>query len=209
LGPAGLRFDFRGGEEAEPRERVGDLLRIGRVRPGFSPDPRDRLGIETAQIGGLFRGQPAPSHHCLGAALFQRRVIEIRVGPRGERFQRERRGFGKITGDHAQVAGFEPPQQPLETFDVHRVGEAVGDRLAHQGVVGHLALADQILGARDLVRKNRCDQIFGVHAGKLRGHLATAAKPRERQRHASDPAPARIEHRRVEHGLDQQRLDAA
>ncbi len=75
-------------------------------------------------------------------------------------------------------------------------------------MVGDLAFADQILGASELVGKDRRDQIFGLHAGELGRHLFPAAEARQRQCHAGNPAPARHEHRRVEQGLDQQRPNA-
>ena len=80
--------------------------------------------------------------------------------------------------------------------------------LTDQGMVGNLALADQVLGAGELVGKDRRDQVLGVHARELRRHLPAAAETRQRERHARDPAPARDEHRRIEQRLDQQRPDA-
>ena len=75
-------------------------------------------------------------------------------------------------------------------------------------MIGDLALASEILGAGDLIGKDRADQILGTHARELRRHLPAAAKARQRERHAGDPAPARGEHRGVEHGLDQHRPHA-
>ena len=75
-------------------------------------------------------------------------------------------------------------------------------------MIGDFALADQVLGAGDLVGKDRRNQVLGVHAHELRRHLPAAAEARQRQRHAGDPAPAGDEHRRIEQRLDQQRPDA-
>ena len=75
-------------------------------------------------------------------------------------------------------------------------------------MVGHLALADQVLGAGKLVGKDRGDQILGLHARQLRRHLPPATEARQGERHARDPAPAGDEHGRVEQRLDQQRPDA-
>ena len=77
-----------------------------------------------------------------------------------------------------------------------------------QRMVGDLALADQVLGAGELVGKDRRDQVLGLHARELRRHLLAAAEARQRQRHAGDPAPARDEHRRIEQRLDQHLPDA-
>jgi hypothetical protein len=79
--------------------------------------------------------------------------------------------------------------------------------LIDERVIGDLAFADQILGARDLIRKHRTDQVFRTHARELRRHLLAALETRQRERHAGDPAPAGDEHRRVQHRLDQQLAD--
>jgi hypothetical protein len=134
----------------------------------------------------------------LGAALLQRRVVEIGVGPRREHFERQRRRLGQVAGDDANVTSFDALEQALETGEVHRLVQAVRDGLAHQRMVRDFALAGEIFGTGDLVGKHRRDQILGAHAGELRRHLLAAAEARQRQRHADDPAPARDEHRRVE-----------
>ena len=194
-------------QEAEPDQAVVQLVGVRDVRPGFGPDARDRLGIEPAEVGRVLRCEPAPAHHRLGPPLLERRIIEIGVRPCGQHLGGEWRGLGKITGDDADGARLEPAEKAFQGFDVHRIVQAIGDRLADQRVVRDLALADQILGAGDLVGKDRRDQVFGFHARELRRHLPTATETRQRQRHARDPAPARDEHRRVEHRLDQQRPD--
>ena len=94
--------------------------------------PRDRLGIEPAEVARRLRGEPAPAHHRLGPALLQRRIVEIGIRPRRQHFEGERRRLGEIARDDADGAGLEPGQQPLQPFDVHRFVEAVGDGLADQ-----------------------------------------------------------------------------
>ncbi len=70
-------------------------------------------------------------------------------------------------------------------------------------MVGHLALADEVLGTGDLIREDGRDQVFRAHPRELRRHLLAAAEPRQRERDAGNPSPARDEHRRIEHGLDE------
>jgi len=91
----------------------------------------------------------------------------------------------------------------LETDDIHRLVEAIVDRLAHQRVIGNLARADEVFAAGDLIGKDRGQQILGIHARQRRRHLLAAAEARQGERDAGDPAPARREHRRVEKCLDQ------
>ena len=91
---SGLRFLLA--QEAEPDQGVVQLVGICGIRPGFGAHARDRLGIEPAEVGCFLRCQPAPAHHRLGAALLERRVVEIGVGPRGEHLEGERRRLGQI-----------------------------------------------------------------------------------------------------------------
>ncbi len=72
-----------------------------------------------------------------------------------------------------------PHSSRSSPVDVHRLVEAVGDRLADQRMIGDLALAGQVLGAGDLVGKDRREQILGIHARELRRHLLAAAKARQ------------------------------
>ena len=102
----------------------------------------------------------------------------------------------------------EPRQHAFEPVDVHRLAQTIVDRLIGQRMIGNLALSRQIFGAGDLIGKDRRDQILGLHAQELRRNLLAVAKPRQRQRHAGRPAPARGEHRRGEQSLHQQRPHA-
>src|SRR5262245_58587045 len=81
--------------------------------------------------------------------------------------------------------------------------KAVRNGLRHQWMVGHLALANEILGAGDLVREDRADKILGHHAHELRWHLLSAAEAGQCKRDAGYPAPTRAEHRCIEQRLDE------
>src|SRR6516225_768158 len=70
-------------------------------------------------------------------------------------------------------------------------------------MVGDLPLADQVLGAGELIGKDAGDEILGVHAKQLGRHLLARAEARQRERNPGYPTPARDEHRRVEQGLDE------
>ena len=206
--PAGRRARFLDAQAAEPQQRVMQFLGVGRIGPRLGAHPGDRLRIEPAEVRGASRIMPAPRHHRLRPPLLERRVVEIGVGPRRQRFERQRRRAGQIAGDDTDVARFDPGQQPFQPVDVHRLVQAVGDRLVGQRMVGNLALADEVLGAGDLVGEDRGDQVFRLHAQELRRHLLAAAEARQGERHAGDPAPAGGEHRRIEQRLDQDRPDA-
>src|SRR5215469_3233551 len=69
-------------------------------------------------------------------------------------------------------------------------------------------LAAQILRARSLVGEDRDQQIIGAHALDVGRDFAPAAKARQRQEALGIPAPAGGEHRRRQHRLDEDILDA-
>ena len=179
------------------------LLGVGRVRPGLGADAFDGLRVEAPQFGCALRVLPPPRHHRLGSPFFKRRIVEIGVRTRRQGFERQRRRLGQIAGDNFDFARLDPRQQPLQPVDVHRLMQAIVNRLIGQRMVGRLALADQILGAGDLIGEDRSHEIFGLHAHDLRRDFLARPEPRKRQRDARDPAPARRKHRRGQHRLDQ------
>ena len=71
-------------------------------------------------------------------------------------------------------------------------------------MIGYLDLSGQILGAGDLIREHRRQQVFGIHARDLRRDFLAAAKTRQRKRNAGVPAPAYLEHRRRAQCLHEQ-----
>ena len=68
----------------------------------------------------------------LRAALLERRVVEEGVGLRGQDAARERRRLGRVDGAPLDRAVLEPAQHLEEAVDVHRLGQAVLDRLARR-----------------------------------------------------------------------------
>ncbi len=142
--------------------------------------------------------------HSLGAALFQRRIVEERVRPRVQRLGRERRRRRQIARQHTHAAVLDAAQQLQPAVAVHRLVQAIVQRLRDQRVFGNLALADQILRTGDLVGEHRGQQIFQLHPLQRRGDLAPAAEARQGQRVGGIPAPAHAEQRRVQQRLHQQ-----
>ena len=70
-------------------------------------------------------------------------------------------------------------------------------------MIGNLAIARNVLETRRGVRKDRGHQIVGEHALQLRRDLLAGAVARDRERQVRVPAPACLEHWRVEKGLDE------
>ncbi len=205
--PRGRGASLGFGQRPQPQQGVMQFLGVDRIRPGFGLNPGDGLGIEPAKVGRVLGIAPAPGHHRLGPPLFQRRVVEEGVRFCVQRLEGEGRGLGQVARNDADVACLEAREQPLQAVDVHRLVQAVADRLIGERMVGDLAFADQILGAGDLIGEDRGDQVLSLHPQELRRHLLAGAKSRQRQRNAGDPAPSGGEHRRVEHRLDEHRAD--
>jgi hypothetical protein len=87
--------------------------------------------------------------------------------------------------------------------DVHRLVQTVRDRLLHERMIGDFAIAGDILEAGGGVGKCRSHEVVGFHPLDLRRHPPASAVAQDRQRDRGVPAPARLEHRRVEDGLHQ------
>ena len=67
------------------------------------------------------------------------------------------------------LAALDPAQDFFQSSDVHGFGEAIVNRLFHQWMIWNLAIADDVLQTRELVRKNCCQKIFRFHALQWRG----------------------------------------
>ena len=156
--------------------------------PSLAAHARDRLGVEPAEVGGVLRVEPAPGHHRLGAALLERRIVEIGVGPRRQDLERERRRLGQVARDDPDRAGLRCRAAAARAVDVHRLVQAVGDRLADQRMVGDLALADEVLGAGDLVGEDRAIRSSAPMRASCGG---TFLPPRKRGSASATPATQR------------------
>ncbi len=179
------------------------LIRARRIGPGLAADSLDRLGIELADIGCRLRVHPAAARDGLRASFFERYIVEICIGSRREHLERERRGLREIACDHVDATVEQTAQQALETVDVHRFFQAVAHSLFDERVIGHDDVPDDVLAARNLIRKNGREQIFRIHACERGRHLLSAAETGQRERDGCIPTPPRREHRSGEQRLDE------
>ena len=92
-------------------------------------------------------------------------------------------------------------EQRLEPVDVERLVQRVVDRLAHEQVVGDLDRAGDVVLAGGGLGEDRGQQVVGLHALDGRRVAPAAAEPQHHERPVEVPAPAGLEHRRVEDGV--------
>ena len=127
--PLRLSVEFRVAQERERRERVGKLVGVAHVGPHLVAYALDRVGVELPEVGGGFGIEPAPCHDRLRTPLLERRIVEESVRPRGQDLGGERRRLGQLAGEHPDLAALEAREHSLEAVDVHRLVQAIGDRL--------------------------------------------------------------------------------
>ena len=114
----------------------------------------------------------------------------------------------RLDRDGRDRAALQCVEHVLQAVDVHRLVQAVVDRLADEHVVGDPDRAGEVLGTGRLIGEDGRHQVVGPHSNDLRRHFPAAGEPQDRERAGGVPAPARLEHRRGEQGLRQDVLDA-
>ena len=185
-----------------------ELVRGTHVGEGLLHDLRDRCRVQEAQRGRV-AGIERPAHlHGPRAALLERRVVEVGVGRRIQDFMRQRRRLGRIARQHADLAVVHPLQETAQRLDVHRLGQAVAQRLAHQRMIGRLDRPGRVLLALDLRGENLREQVVRPHAEDVEGNPLPGARPQDGQRTGRVPAPANAPHRREQRCLREHLVDA-
>ena len=182
------------------------LIRVSDDGPRFIGDLVDRERIERADLARVWP-EGSPHLHRTRPPLFERCVVEERVRVGIENLVGERRWLRRIDGDRANLTAVDRRENRLQASHIHRLVQAIPNGLVHERVVGDPNVADQVLGARRLIRKHRCEQVVGPHTLNRRRHLPAAGEPQDRQRSRHVPAPPGCEHRRVEQRLRQHRLN--
>ena len=178
------------------------LVGVAHLRPRLLAHGGNRVGIEPAQIVRAV-GIPAAALYGLGAALFQRCIVEERIRRRVQHFCGERAGRGEVARDHVDGAALDRTQNGQQAIDVHRLAQAVVHGLIDQRMIRHLAFAHDVFQAGDLVGEHRGEQVLALHPLQRRRGLLAAGEARQRQRGHRIPAPARGEQRRIEQRLHQ------
>ena len=209
LQPGLPRHGFRRGQQHQGEQQIVQLVGRPQIRGGLRDHLRDGCGIERSQRRGIAGIERAPELHRPRSPLLQRGVVEIRVRRRVQDLVRERRRLRRVAREQSQLAALHPLQQPAQTFDVHRLVEAVAQRLPDQGVIGGLDHAGIVLLALRLRGEDLREQVVGAHAEDVEGDLLAGARPQHRERTRRVPAPANSPHRRAERRLREDLVDGA
>ncbi len=186
------------------------LVGRAQVGPGLLDHRGDRLRIEAPDVVGHRGGQPAPQRDRAGPPLLERGVVEIGVGVGVQDLVGEHGGLRRLARHPPDLAGVDRGEAGAQAVDVHRLGQAVAQGLAHQRVVGHLDRPrPHVVLAGELGREHRDQQILRAHALEIRRHAPAVLPAQQGERPVGVPAPAGVEHGRLERGLGQQLLEPA
>ena len=198
---------------ARPGRAAGRAARRRRADRAAPPRPPRRWppGRGAPRSSATCGGQAAAQRDGAGAALLERRVVEEGVGVRVQDLVRE---HARARASRASRARISPAriarEHGAQAVDVHRLVQAVAHRLAHERVVGHLdgAAAPWLSWQASWRREDRGEQVVGAHALERRRHASCrSAKRSSASERRGVPAPARLEHRRLERGLVEHLLE--
>ena len=182
------------------------LVGVLHLGPGLLADPRDGLGVQGGQAIAGLHVQGAPGEHRLSAALLQGSVVEKGIGLDVEDLMAEGGWLQGVPRHELQPAFLDVAYKSGEPVDVHRLGQAISDRLLHQGMVRQRYVSHQVFLACHLLGKDCRQQVVGPHPYQRMGHLLTALLAQNGQSPGGVPSPSGGEHRSGEEGLDQHLL---
>ena len=127
------------GQEAGGQQRVVQLVGVARIGTRLVAHARDRVGVERAEVvaptTARSRGARRPPASAAPRAAHRRGTRRARV----EDLVRERRRLGRVARDAAAARRRECASSTrAQAVEVHRLFEAVADRLADQRMIGNL-----------------------------------------------------------------------
>ena len=176
------------------------LVGIARIRTRLVADPIDCRLVEHAEFAAA-GVRPASRLNRMTPPLFERRIVEKRVRSCAEDLVGEDRGLRRVARHELHFAAMDPSEHGVEAIEIHRLFEAITNRLRDERVIGNLTVAGDVLEARGGIGEDRRQQIRGEHPLHLRRELPSASRTRDRERNRRVPPPPRLEDRRVEKRL--------
>ena len=191
--------------EPQREQCVVELVDVADRRRDLLGREHDRRRIECAHIvDARHRGRQATTQlNGAGAALLERSIVEIGIGICVDQLVAERAWLHGVAGDDLDLAALELLDQGAEPDGVHRLDEAVTDRLEHERVIGNLTIARDILDAHLGRRKHHAQRVGRTHLDEVGRNLLAVPAPQDRERPGHVPPPTNLEHRAIEQRLDQ------
>ena len=164
--------------------------------------PLDRLGVERADRRRGRRDSPRRSVHRVGAPVLELLVVEERVRPRGEDLVREHRRLGGVAAVHAHRRRPRSARAARATPSMSSascsVSSIVWRTSTWSGIsIGPMTFSWHAAACGNTAAMRSSDSMRWIGGG-LRRPLR---KRSTMQRPVEVPAPARLEHRRVEDGV--------
>ena len=145
---------FAVAEHTDGHQRVVELVGAAWFRPFLVAHAVDCRLVERSEItAGRIRTPPRLDG--VAPPLFERRVVEERVGLRAENLVREGRRLWCIPGDQLHLAGMDPCEDGIEAVEIHGLFEAVANGLRDERVIGNLPIAGDVLEAGGRVGEDR------------------------------------------------------
>ena len=122
----------------------------------------------------------------------------------------EHGGLSGVAGQHLDVSSLYRCHHLFQALDVHRLGEAVAQRLEDQRMVRDLDVAGRgVVLALNLRREDRGQQVVRAHSKQRRRHLPPRREPEQREAARCVPPPSYAEQRRLKDRLTQHLLGVA
>ena len=189
---------------AEQHQSLVQFIRAGRLGPCFGLDSVNcgRLEHTETVVAVSLRG--APRVNGLSATFFQWRVVEKCVRASIQDFGCQGGWFRQVARDITNFCLLHAAQELFQPVDVHRFGEAIVNCLFDQRMIWNLAVSDDVLQARKLVRKYCRQKIFRFHTLQWRGDFRASTETRHGKRPGGVPPPSNREHRGVKQCLHEQ-----
>ena len=127
---------------------------IPRIGPGVGAHFGNRFRRQCSDFAGHLRRQNTSHLHRARAALFQRCIVQVRVGIRIQDLVRELRRNRRINCQRPDCAGFDLAQHALEAFQIHGLLQHVFHDLADERMLGNLQVAFNVLLASGDLRED-------------------------------------------------------
>ncbi len=196
------RIGFVLSKEPGGDEHVVQLFGVAGIGAHLVHYSFDRGRVEQPGLISVDVDGPARLHG-MRSPFFERSIVHVRIRRCVQHFVGERGRLGRVARDEPKLTRMNGGQHLRQTLDVHRLFEAVTQRLVDQRVIGDLSVTRDVVETSCRVGKCSGQQVVRLHALQWRRHFRTAAAARDGQRDRRVPPPPGGEERRIEDRLNQ------